>query len=231
LRKVDLNVDIGEGFPFDEALLEFATSANVCCGEHAGSLGLTYSTVEMCRSKGVRVGAHPGFPDRENMGRREPSLEELEGYAESLRSQPGRVAGAAYVKPHGAFYNILVCTARDSLVEKAWQIAVTYYEAEDRLMLLSDENFSWAIRDHFPVLADPVISEGFADRGYRPDGTLIPRSEPGAILEDPVDIKRQVLELARRVDSICLHGDTPGCLDFAELVYKTLVDAGYEVGF
>jgi len=231
MKKVDLNVDIGEGFPHDEALLEFATSANVCCGEHAGSLGLTHHTVEICRDKGVRVGAHPGFPDREHMGRREPSVEELISYTESLVEQPRRIEGRTYIKPHGAFYNILMRPDLTPLVKAAWEIAVHYYDAECRLMLLNSDNLSWATRDHFPTEAQFAIIEGFADRSYQPNGTLTPRSEPGAVLEDPEQIKKQVLRLAPKVDSICLHDDTPNCLEFAELVYKTLVDAAYEVGY
>jgi 5-oxoprolinase (ATP-hydrolysing) subunit A len=219
VKKVDLNVDIGEGFPHDKALLEFATSANVCCGEHAGSFDLTQSTVALCLSKGVRVGAHPGFPDRESMGRRTPSVEELGRYLDSLKRQVTNVSDCQYVKPHGAFYNILVGEL-GGLHSLAWEVGHYYLKAGHRLMLLNVQN-----------LKVPVITEGFADRAYQPNGTLVPRTEPGAVLHDPDQIRRQVVELAPKVDSICLHGDTPDCLEFAEMVYKTLVDKGYEVGY
>jgi 5-oxoprolinase (ATP-hydrolysing) subunit A len=235
LNRVDLNVDIGEGFPNDEALLEFATSANVCCGEHAGSLELTLHTVELCLSRRVRVGAHPGFPDRESMGRRTPNLEELESYAESLVEQPARVKGYQYIKPHGAFYNILVGRPSKSgeendLRARSWEIALDYCRHEYPLMLLDDRNLQLALRRRSMVLAKPMIREGFADRAYLRNGTLVPRSEPGAVLHDLDEVRRQVLDLATKVDSICLHGDTPNCLEYAELVTKTLLDAGYEVG-
>lgn len=233
MKKVDLNVDIGEGFPDDEALLEFATSANICCGEHAGSEGLTHHTWEMCRERGVRIGAHPGFPDRESMGRRIPSIKEMESYGHSVVEQVRRLPQFEYVKPHGAFYNLLVDRAglKSDLCKAAWDAAIQYYESGYRLMLLNDENFVRARGDHFPTGAEEVICEGFADRAYLPDGSLVPRSELGAILKDPGEIRAQVLSLAGKVESICLHGDTPNCLEFADLVKRTLVDAGYEVGY
>ena len=164
------------------------------------------------------------------MGRRIPSVSEIESYKESLLRQPSRVPGYSYIKPHGAFYNILVgdqSTEQDSVID----VAVAYWwEWERPLMLLRDEALRRATQDWFAA-ATSTIREGFADRAYLPDGSLVPRSEPGAILEDPQQIKAQVLRLAGDVDSICLHGDTPNCVEFAELVFKTLVDAGYEVGY
>src|SRR5436305_4254792 len=106
-RRVDLNVDIGEGFPYDEALLAFATSANVCCGEHAGSWELTCETVELCKRKGTRIGCHPGFPDRAHFGRRVPARSEGDEYLSSIKLQVEHFLSrcqAAYLKPHGAFY-------------------------------------------------------------------------------------------------------------------------------
>jgi len=231
VKLVDLNVDIGEGFPNDADLLQFASSANVCCGEHAGSIGLTHATVELCRERGIRIGAHPGLPDRQSMGRRAPTLSEVKASTDCLVSQVKRVEGAAYVKPHGAFYNLLVdsTSPRTDLVVSAWEVAIQYYESGYPLMLLNEDNFRWATRKHFPTAH--LIIEGFADRAYLPDGTLVPRTQPGAILDDPELIRRQVLTLAKTVNSICLHGDTPNCLELAELVYRTLVDADFEVGY
>ena len=106
MKRVDINVDIGEGFPFDEDLLDFATSANVCCGEHAGSWELTKETIFLCERKGVRIGMHPGFPDRESMGRISPQLDEVAQYANSVFEQVIRfreyTTTAQYLKPHGA---------------------------------------------------------------------------------------------------------------------------------
>lgn len=231
MKKVDLNVDIGEGFPYDEALLGFATSANVCCGEHAGSPELTLQTVEICRDHGVRMGAHPGFPDRESMGRRIPDA--VKPYLQSLLKQVQSAADwASYIKPHGAFYSLLSLQAlsNEARVGAAVGAAIGMSKlAHLPLMLLPTS----ALFNLLPMLGETPepIAEGFADRRYMEDGRLMPRSQPGAVLEDPDEIKRQVLELAPKVDSICLHGDTPGCLEFAEMVRKTLEDAGYEVGY
>lgn len=217
MRRIDLNVDIGEGFPNDAALLEFATSANVCGGVHAGSWELTAATIELCRRKGVRIGAHPGYPNREDMGRVRPDLS-TEELRESLMEQARRFATLttpAYLKPHGAWYNDIVA-GEASATTIAEEIAA---ELGVPIMIL-------------PVasLLVPTIREGFADRAYEADGSLRSRSLPGAVLTDPAEVAAQTLRLASEVDSICLHGDTPDALAFAELVWKTLFDAGYEVG-
>jgi 5-oxoprolinase (ATP-hydrolysing) subunit A len=248
---VDLNVDIGEGFGHDEALLDFATSANVCCGEHAGSWELTQQTIELCKSKGIRVGAHPGYPDRASMGRREMDVAEHSIFLKSIFEQVARFAGVLrpeYIKPHGAFYN-----------QTAQILPATWVPTDDRwrALILEDPigqaigaipgagSLGMLLRVHRAPLMGLagtaheeiakraevfLFREGFADRGYRLDGTLVPRSEAGALLEDPALVKEQVLRIAPLVDSICLHGDTPDALSFAELVSKTLKDAGFEVG-
>ncbi|HTQ10358.1 MAG TPA: 5-oxoprolinase subunit PxpA [Fimbriimonadaceae bacterium] len=250
-RRIDLNVDIGEGFPHDEALLEFATSANVGCGEHAGSWDLTGATVELCKSKGVRVGVHPGYPDRLSMGRRPMEVEEHSEFLKSLFDQVARFAQLVrpdYLKPHGAFYN-----------QTGQLLPPTWAPADDRWKALLKEDpigqalgripgagsLGMILRIHrLPLMGLAgtaheeiakraevlLIREGFADRAYREDGTLVPRGEPGSVYDDPDRVRAQVLRLASAVDSICLHGDTPDALGFAELVAKTLRDAGYEVG-
>ncbi|MFI5385711.1 MAG: LamB/YcsF family protein [Fimbriimonadales bacterium] len=249
--RIDLNVDIGEGFPHDEALLDFATSANVCGGEHAGSWELTQATVELCRSKGTRIGVHPGYPDRPAMGRRPMLIEEHSEYLKSLFGQVDRfvkLARPEYLKPHGAFYN-----------QTAQILPPTWVPTDDRWKALIDEDPIGQVLGNIPGAGSlgmilrihrlPLMGlagtaheeiakraevflfrEGFADRAYREDGTLVPRSEPGAVYDDPALVRAQVLRLAAKVDSICLHGDTPDALGFAELVTKTLNDAGYEVG-
>lgn len=220
MKRIDLNVDIGEGFPFDRELLDFATSANICCGEHAGSWDLTLQTIELCVEKGVRIGMHPGFPDRESMGRATPEFRQ--DYFESLVHQADRFMAAhaaAYVKPHGAWYNGLF--QRPPAYSGALREIMNRYPIHVMLLPVGP------IADVWP---DRLIREGFADRGYRDDGTLIPRGQPLAVLEDRNEIAAQVLRLAERVDSICLHGDNPGCLEFAALVRGTLEGAGYKVG-
>ena len=250
-RRVDLNVDIGEGFPHDEALLEFATSANVCCGEHAGSWELTLATIELCKSKNVRIGAHPGYPDRKCMGRRAMEVDEHSAFLRSIFDQVDRFVKSvrpAYLKPHGAFYN-----------QTAQVLPPSWVPTDDRWKNLIDEDpigqaigkipgagsLGMILRIHrLPLMGLAgtaheeiakraevfLFREGFADRAYREDGTLVPRSEPGAVYEDPDLVKSQILRIAPTVDSICLHGDTPSALEFAELVTKTLRDAGFEIG-
>lgn len=251
MKKVDLNVDIGEGFPNDAALLEFATSANICMGVHAGSQELTQQTIDLCVRKKVRIGCHPGYPDREHMGRRSIlTVEKDEAYAwiKSVRDQlcEQDLSVYTYCKPHGALYNDTAMPIPSDL--SPWEDADPFVDegraARTWFASLSEPPpFAVLKLAHKPLMGlagtahelidekHGFLREGFADRRYTLNGLLVPRSKPNAILEDPEEIARQVLQIAPRVDSICLHGDTPHCLEFAELVNKTLVDAGYEVGF
>ncbi|MFY9233614.1 MAG: LamB/YcsF family protein [Fimbriimonadaceae bacterium] len=250
MKKIDLNVDIGEGFPHDEELLAFATSANICCGEHAGSKELTQQTVDLCARKKIRVGAHPGYPDRENMGRRSMGVDQHRAYLDSIFEQMRWFVGItepAYIKPHGAFYNDTAVPMPTSwepyegLLEPGVPfdpagIFISNVPGAGSLGMLlrvhKIELVGLAGTAHEMVAKRSgrrLIREGFADRAYRKDGTLVPRSEDGAILKDPKSIKTQILALAPNVDTICLHGDTPGCVEFAEMVVATLRDSGYRV--
>lgn len=218
MRCHDLNVDIGEGFPHDGALLDLATSANICCGEHAGSWELTVSTVERCRDHGVRIGIHPGFPDRASMGRRVLSAAEIDAAQASLVEQTERFLGvapdAAYIKPHGAFYTMAMASRSPERDAALATLCAVLEVCRLPLMTLEGTPPSFLAAE----IGVGVIAEGFADRAYLPDGTLVPRGEPGAILEDAAAIEKQVARLADRVDSICLHGDNPDCVEFARLV-------------
>jgi len=233
LKRIDLNVDIGEGFAFDEQLLEIATSANVCCGEHAGSPELTERTIELCRAMGARIGMHPGFPDRESMGRAMPEQRRLSGYAESIQAQAQRFVDyefPAYIKPHGAWYNALASpeSVPAAVYGGCWGIlAGLVFSLRVPVMLLACPR----IVGDLEAARVPLLREGFADRAYRSDGTLVPRSEPGALLSDLAEIREQVLRIAPKVDSICLHGDTPGCVEIARSVRDALESARYEVGY
>lgn len=228
MKRIDLNVDIGEGFDYDEALLAFATSANVCAGEHAGSWDLTIETIATCNRFGVRVGAHPGFPDRAGMGRRVPEPLEAKEWFASVRAQTERMLRleeVTYVKPHGALYNL-----------------ITGISAPVGILGLA-VGFGQDLLDHgMPVMMLPVgasarqlgehgllIREGFADRVYGSDGRLMSREFPQSVIKDSERIVEQALWLAPQVDSLCLHGDTPDALVFAEMVFRALTDAGYEV--
>lgn len=220
MKTVDLNVDIGEGFPYDADLLLFATSANICCGEHAGAWSTTQDTIGLALDGGIRIGMHPGYPDRPNMGRASMDSSLERAFSDSLARQIEHFFNfvpAAYLKPHGAFYN-------DST------------DPEHPAFAILSTN---AARFGLPVMGLPgtahelistgFIAEGFADRAYTSEGLLVPRSRDGAVLQSTSEIRDQTIRLAKTVDSICLHGDTPGCVELAELIYATLVDQGYEV--
>jgi len=251
-KTIDLNVDIGEGFPFDRELLSFASSANVCCGVHAGSEELSRETVALCKAQRVRIGVHPGYPDRESMGRASMEMGQERVYLKSVFDQLMRFKAygePAYLKPHGAFYN-----DTGVLLPKNWRTSVkrippptSAYEASG--MFLSQypgvQSLILLLRMYgLPLMGleatahkeiaqragQEFLREGFGDRRYTPDGTLAPRAHAGSVLHEPSVIQEQVIRLAPNVDSICLHGDTPQCLQFAELVFKTLVDSGYGVG-
>ena len=249
MKKIDLNVDIGEGFPFDRELLRFATSANVGLGKHAGSSELTEETVARCREAGVRVGAHPGYPHRPSMGRDPVPPGAQKAYFDSVFAQTQWFAAVHrpdYLKPHGAFYNDTAV-----VLPEGWRTendAPTPYGQEGiflaqhpglqflmmllrvyRLPLMGLDRTSHA--EIARRAGKGFIREGFADRLYRDNGTLMPRERPGAVLKDPDRVAAQTLRLAPGVDSICLHGDGPDCLAFAERIRKTLEDGGYEVGY
>jgi len=251
-KTIDLNVDIGEGFPFDRELLSFASSANVCCGVHAGSEELSRETVALCKAQRVRIGVHPGYPDRASMGRigMKPGQERV--YLKSVFDQVTRFAEfgePSYLKPHGAFYNDTAI-----VLPKDWRTAIrrnpppaSAYEASGLYLAQFPgvQSLILLLRMHkLPLMGleatahkeiaqrsgQSLLREGFGDRQYTQDGTLQPRDEPGAVLQEPAAIREQVIQLAPNVDSICLHGDTPQCLVFAEMVFKALVDSGYGVG-
>lgn len=224
MRTVDINVDLAEGFSDDLALLQIATSANVCCGAHAGSVALTLGTVAHCRSMGVRVGAHIGARDRSGMGRSPIPLEtgvERDAFFNDLVRQVG-VTQWAYIKPHGWLYNASIKGGA------AAEIVSRVVGATGLPLMGLSCTYHREIAAHVGVR---LISEGFADRRYLSDGTLVPRSEPGAVLDDESEIARQVLGLAETCESICIHSDTPGCVQIAESVRSTLVSAGYQIGW
>ena len=228
---VDLNADVGEGMD-DAALLPFLTSANVACGLHAGDPTVMDATVEQALARGVRVGAHPGYPDRENFGRIRMDLPAaaieqwvlyqiaaLEGFVRS------RGAKLTHVKPHGALYH---AGAQSRDVARA--IAAGVLRAGKDLVVVGQPGTK--VLEAAREAGLPVAAEAFADRRYRPDGTLVPRTEPGALLTDPEEAADQALSLARdrfvvaqdgsriavEADTICVHGDTPGAPEIARRI-------------
>jgi UPF0271 protein len=228
-RTIDLNADLGEGCPWDEALLGRVTSACVCCGAHAGDPGTIRRTLRLARARGVVVGAHPGFADRAGFGRHEQEV----GPAEVRRlilAQWDDLAALAdaegvplrFVKPHGALYNQ---AQRDDAVASGVAAAVAVLgrpvlgQPGGRLDALARSR------------GLPFVAEGFADRRYGDDGCLVPRAVPGAILDDPAEIEAQVLRLVEQgsVATICLHGDNPRSIALADLVLSALRRAGVAV--
>jgi UPF0271 protein len=245
LLRVDLNCDLGEGVPAsrDEAILDWVTSANIACGYHAGDHNVMRRTVELAASKGVGLGAHPGFPDREGFGRREMRFEPAEIFnmviyqVGALRAF-AHVAGVRlrHVKPHGALYNM---AAREAGPARAIVDAVRAIDPELILFApAASELVRAARRDGVPV-----AEEAFADRAYRPDGTLVPRTAPGAMIPDAADAAARAVrmvkegrltaidgsELAIHADTICVHGDEPGALEFVKVLRAAFERHGIEV--
>ncbi|GAA1524730.1 LamB/YcsF family protein [Nocardioides humi] len=233
---VDLNADVGESFGRwrlgdDDALLPHLTSANVACGFHAGDPLTLRRTCELAVSLGVAIGAQVGYRDLAGFGRRYVDVPAAELEAEVLyqlgaldgiaRAAGGRVA---YVKPHGALYHAV---SRDPEQADAVVGAVRAYGGLP-VLGLAGSSFLAAAAD----AGLEVVGEGFADRAYLPDGGLVPRSAPGAVLTDPAAAAAQAVVLARsgEVRSLCVHGDSPGAPALAAAVRAALGEAGIAVG-
>lgn len=238
---IDLNADVGEGFEAaDRAIMPLVSSANIACGGHAGDLSSMRTTVELAQRHRVRIGAHPGYPDRVGFGRRALELPERDLRA-SLRAQLDALssvvaeAGARleHVKPHGALYHR---AATDRSYADLVADVVRAWDAEVTLVGPPDSRLVQAGR----AAGLTVVAEGFADRAYEANGGLRPRAKPGAMLEEPATAAAQALAIARDarvlldgggfislvVDTICIHGDTPGAADRLRAVRAALVDAG-----
>jgi UPF0271 protein len=227
--RVDLNADLGEGFPDDEALLGRVTSASIACGAHAGDEATARRALRAARERGVVVGAHPGYDDREHFGRRDLDLPPS-AVRELIATQAawlGRLAGEEgvalrYVKPHGALYNR---AQRDAAIAAAVVAAV------GALGVAVVGQPGGAVAAEARRAGVPFWAEGFPERGYRADGRLVPRGEPGAVLDDPDAIAAQAIALVRRgVDTLCLHGDNPRAVALADLLRRALGDAQVAVG-
>lgn len=230
---IDLNCDLGEGIGNDEEILNYITSANIACGYHAGDYEIMKKTVGMCKNKGVKIGAHPGFPDRENFGRKnmDMSLNEIKKCVNDQVKSIYKLTKdfnveLNHVKPHGALYNM---AAKDYSIAKA--IAETIYDIDKKIILvgLSNSNIIKAAED----TGLEFLNEVFADRAYNNDGTLVSRTIDGAVLHDIdlcVDrvvkmIKEKKVEsidgteINIKVDTICLHGDNEEALQLAKSIY------------
>jgi UPF0271 protein len=224
---IDLNCDLGEGAGLDFDLLPLITTANVACGFHAGDPATAMATIEAAVKQGVRIGAHPGFPDREHFGRRELERTERQIYEDSVY-QIGALAGLAkaaganlsHVKAHGALYNQ---ACRDERYARPIVAAARLFNLP--IMGLPGSLIQRHANSRF-------IAEGFADRRYQPDGSLVPRTQPDAFVEDAQEAVQQVEWLIRErgVQTICVHGDNPQAVAFVRRLRESLLAKGFRIG-
>ena len=247
-NKIDLNCDMGEGFGAyrlgnDEALMGLVTSANIACGYHAGDPLVMDRTVRLAAQYGVGIGAHPGFPDLAGFGRRAMQLapEEIENavlYQVGALAAFARSVGSelAHVKPHGALYNM---AAKD--IEVAWAIARGVARAGEEIIVVG---LAGSVMIEAALEAGlRVAREGFADRAYEADGSLRSRKLDGALIHDPETAAERAVRIARdgiavaytgeeiplQVDTLCVHGDTPGAVEIVKAIRRRLEEAGVEV--
>lgn len=244
MPSVDLNCDLGEGAPHDAALMPWITSANIACGGHAGDDATMRATLRLARRHGVAVGAHPGFADREHFGRRELPLAPPAAAA-LVREQVARLRAQArveglrlsHVKLHGALYHL---AAREAGVATAVVAAVRGMDERPALFVPAGSVLERIAR---ACAGLPVAAEVFADRSYEPDGSLTPRTVPGAVRADAAGAAHQAVRLARegcvvarggaevrlRAETICLHGDGAHPVAFARHLRAELAAAGVTV--
>ncbi len=235
---VDINCDLGEGAGHDDELLPLVTSINVACGAHAGDQATMERLAARAGELGISLGAHPGYPDRAHFGRRIQNLD-TETVRELVRSQIlalqacGRVR---HVKPHGALYNQ---AGRDRALADA--IAAAVADVDRALVLYGGAG--GALLDAGRAAGLRVASEVFADRSYQADGSLTPRTEPGAMIEDEDIAVAQVREMLLQgtvqsidgtripvvADTICVHGDQPQAVGFSRKLRAALATAGIAV--
>jgi UPF0271 protein len=240
---VDLNADLGEGSGHDAELFQLISSASIATGFHAGDADTMHAAVLGAKAHRVAVGAHPSFFDRENFGRKELKVTVDEVF-DAIAFQLGvfqAIAEAAgtrpnHVKPHGALYNMAV---RDENLAEA--IARAIRSVDSRLILFAPDNTELARAGEAQGLQ--VAREVFADRNYLSDGWLVPRTRADALLADPVEAAKRVLRMLRegkvqsvegddvnvRAETICLHGDTPGAVEFARELRSQLESHGVTI--
>lgn len=248
MYRVDLNSDLGESFGrytigMDDKIIPLITSANVACGYHASDPVVMNKTIEMARKAGIRVGAHPGFPDLMGFGRRNMNVSPAEAKAYVLYQLGAldafcKVHGMKmqHVKPHGALYNM---AAKDYALSKAICEAIREYDDSLIVMALSGGELVRAAKD----LGLRVAREVFADRAYEEDGTLVARTKAGAMITDEEEAIRRVIRMVKeqkvtaitgndvsiQADSICVHGDGEKALAFVERIRKTMEEEGIRI--
>ncbi|MBU6374637.1 MAG: 5-oxoprolinase subunit PxpA [Bdellovibrionales bacterium] len=232
---MDLNADIGEGFDTRE-LLPWLSSVSIACGGHAGDDRSMHEAIQAALTHGLKLGAHPSYPDREGFGRQDLDLEESK-LVELLQNQVSaldriaRAEGAtlAHVKPHGALYNR---SARDLALARVIARAIHEMNLGLKLVGLAGSKSAQAAQE----MGIPFLNEAFADRRYEASGALVSRSHPQALITDPVEASRQAQEIALhgrvtaldgsaltlRAQTLCIHSDTPGAAQIAQAVATAL---------
>jgi len=226
---IDLNADLGEGDPHDLELLRIVSSCNIACGGHAGDAETMRATVLSALENDVSIGAHPSYPDREGFGRRsaymagEELLVSLTMQINALNSiVTASGAVLTHVKPHGALYNDAV---NDRELADLIASAISATVPDAAFVGLPESKLQKAAVDHGLVF----VAEGFIDRAYQDDGQLVPRSQPGAVHESLELVLPQAGSLVGKVDTLCIHGDTPGAADTAAAVRQELEKQGVEI--
>lgn len=241
--RFDFNCDMGESFGawkmgLDAEVIKYVTSANIACGFHAGDPATMRRTVRLAESHGVGIGAHPGFPDLQGFGRRNLAAtpdevrDDLVYQIGALRAFT-REKKLQHVKPHGALYNMAVAGG-----DLARAIGEAVLEVDPALILVALAGSQWA--DQAERMGLTVAREAFADRALNADGTLVPRSKPGAVIHDTQQVIERSVRLATegtvvaitgevvhvRADTLCLHGDTPDAVKLASALRAALEGAG-----
>jgi UPF0271 protein len=238
---IDLNCDLGEGVGDDLALFRLISSANIACGFHAGDHDSMREACERAVQNGVTIGAHPSYRDREGFGRRDVEIsaeqlfDEVVEQVQALRRAADDVGGrVCYLKPHGALYNRIV-------TDEAQAVAVARAAHAVGLPVLGLAGS--AVQRAARELSVRFVSEAFADRGYRADGSLAPRGTPGALLTSPEQIGARVASMILtrsvetvdgnvielHIDSVCVHGDTPSAAAITAAVRRSLLESGVEI--
>lgn len=241
--RIDLNADLGEGYPNDERLLKVVSSCSIACGGHAGDTDTMRAALQLAKRYEVNAGAHPSYPDRDGFGRRELVID-IEDLRASLSNQIGALAELAagegtsltHVKPHGALYH---AAARDADLADLVATATAAFAKAPVLIGPPNGEMVTAAQRHGLT----YVPEGFADRAYTAEGGLVPRGEPGAVLETDEARTEQAISLARSghaktptgnrialsVETICVHGDTDGAAESAEAIRAALSVEGISV--
>ena len=248
-RHIDLNCDMGEcetdgSATRDRELMRFISSCSIACGGHAGSEHTMRQTAASALDAGLRIGAHPSYPDRENFGRQSMSISEsalsaaITEQTAALKAIVTELGGElSFVKPHGALYNDM---ARDAELTSLVVTTIKAFDPTLKIMGLAGSHCS-AICEN---LAMPFLGEAFADRRYADDGQLSPRSQDGAVITEPEAAVEQILSIVEharvesingkwlplQAQSICVHSDTPGALEHLTLISNHLISRGLTIG-